>query len=114
MSESESGFRLFGRTPLYVQILIALVLAVITGVLLGGYASTHEELINRLAIPSELVLKALRALATPLILLAVLHVFMTTEIPGRSGRKLVWLLLTNTLMAIFIGLMVANLLKPST
>ncbi|MBC8000874.1 MAG: dicarboxylate/amino acid:cation symporter [Leptolyngbya sp.] len=114
MSESEPGFRLFGRTPLYVQILIALVLAVITGVLLGAYASTHEELINHLAIPCELVLKALRALATPLILLAVLHAFMTTEIPGRSGRKLVWLLLTNTLMAIFIGLMVANILKPGT
>lgn len=114
MSESRQGFRLFGRTPLYVQILIALVLAVITGLLLGSYASTHEELINQLAIPCELVLKALRALATPLILLAVLHAFMTTEIPGRSGRKLVWLLLTNTLMAIFIGLMVANLLKPGT
>lgn len=114
MSESGQGFRLFGRTPLYVQILIALVLAVITGLLLGSYASTHEELINQLAIPCELVLKALRALATPLILLAVLHAFMTTEIPGRSGRKLVWLLLTNTLMAIFIGLLVANLLKPGT
>ena len=114
MSESGQGFRLFGRTPLYVQILIALVLAVIIGLLLGSYASTHEELINQLAIPCELVLKALRALATPLILLAVLHAFMTTEIPGRSGRKLVWLLLTNTLMAIFIGLLVANLLKPGT
>jgi len=28
MSESGQGFRLFSRTPLYVQILIALVLAV--------------------------------------------------------------------------------------
>jgi Na+/H+-dicarboxylate symporter len=116
MSESGQGFRLFGRPPLYVQILIALVLAVITGVLLGAgnYSPSLEALINHLAIPCELVLKALRALATPLILLAVLHAFMTTEIPGRSGRKLVWLLLTNTLMSIFIGLMVANILKPGT
>jgi len=48
MSESEPGFRLFGRTPLYVQILIALVLAVITGLLLdaGNYAPTHTDFIN--------------------------------------------------------------------
>ncbi len=116
MSDSGQGFRLFGRTPLYIQILIALVLAVGLGLLLGAgnYAPTHEALINHLATPCELVLKALRALATPLILLAVLHAFMTTEIPGRSGRKLVWLLLTNTLMAIFIGLLVANVLRPGT
>jgi Na+/H+-dicarboxylate symporter len=44
--------------------------------------------------------------------LAVLHAFLTTEIPGRAGRKLAVLLLTNTVMAIIIGLLVANILQP--
>jgi DAACS family dicarboxylate/amino acid:cation (Na+ or H+) symporter len=116
MSNSGHGQRLFGKIPLYLQILIALVLAVGVGILLGAgnYAPGQEELIKHLAIPCDLVLKALRALATPLILFAVLHSFMTTEIPGHAGRRLVWLLLTNTLTAILIGLLVANILKPGT
>lgn len=115
MSESNHGIRLFGKViPLYLQILIALGLAVGLGVLLGAgnYAPQQKTLIENLAIPCDLILKALRALATPLILLAVLHSFMTAEIPWRSGRKLLWLLLTNTLAAILIGLLVANLLQP--
>jgi Na+/H+-dicarboxylate symporter len=112
---AESGHR-SRSIPLYLQIVIALMLAIAVGWLLGGgnYAAEHKEFIERLAIPCDLVLKALRALATPLILLAVLHAFMTTEIPGRAGRRLIWLLLSNTLMAIFIGLLVANVLKPGT
>ena len=115
MSESNPGLRLFGKViPLYLQIVIALILAVGLGILLGGgnYAAEHKTLIEHLAIPCELILKALRALATPLILLAVLHSFMTAEIPGGAGKKLVWLLLTNTLAAILIGLLVANFLQP--
>ncbi|MBW4521691.1 MAG: dicarboxylate/amino acid:cation symporter [Scytolyngbya sp. HA4215-MV1] len=119
MSESEHGsghgLRLFGKTiPLYVQILIALLLGVGLGILLGaGQPSPQAALIAKdLAIPCSLVLKALRALATPLILLAVLHSFLTTNIPGRAGRRLAVLLLTNTLAAILIGLLVANVLQP--
>jgi Na+/H+-dicarboxylate symporter len=103
------------RIPLYLQIVIALIFAVILGIVLGaGQPILDKELINHLAIPSTLVLKALRALATPLILLAVLHSFLTANIPGRSGRRLAFLLFTNTLVAIVIGLLVANVLRPGT
>ena len=105
---------LWQRIPLYWQIAIALILAVGLGTLLGaGHPSSENaNLINHLAIPCNLVLKALRALATPLILLAVLHSFMTTKIPGKAGPRLAGLLLTNTLVAILIGLLVANVLQP--
>lgn len=116
-SESGHGIRLFGKSiPLYQQIVIALGFAVALGIALGAgdYAPHHQVLIQHLATPCDLILKALRALATPLILLAVLHSFMTAEIPGQSGRKLLWLLLSNTLAAILIGLLVANILQPGT
>lgn len=102
------------RVPLYVQILIALILAVGLGAALGAGNPSPQaaEFAKDLAIPCNLVLKALRALATPLILLAVLHAFLTTHIPGRVGRRLAFLLLTNTLAAILIGLLVANVLQP--
>ncbi|WP_208346780.1 cation:dicarboxylate symporter family transporter, partial [Aetokthonos hydrillicola] len=104
------------RIPLALQIVIALILAVVLGIALGaGHPNeANKAFIENLAIPSQLVLKALRALATPLIFVAVLHTLMTTHIPGRVGRRLGILLLTNTTVAILIGLFVANVLRPGT
>ncbi|MBW4494765.1 MAG: dicarboxylate/amino acid:cation symporter [Oscillatoria princeps RMCB-10] len=113
MSESATLERpLWERIPLYLQILIALILAVAFGILLGAGQPSPENvaLINNLAIPSNVVLKALRALATPLILLAVLHSFLTA--PGTAGSRLASLLLTNTTVAIIIGILVANVVQP--
>ena len=101
------------KIPLYGQIIIALIIAVIVGVLLGaGNPILDKETIEHLALPCTLILKALRTLATPLIFLAILHTFLTADIPSRSGRKLSILLITNTLVAIVIGLLVANVLRP--
>ncbi|MBD2451358.1 dicarboxylate/amino acid:cation symporter [Nostoc sp. FACHB-152] len=104
------------RIPLTLQIVIALILAVILGISLGAGnpSPSNAAFITNLAIPAELVLKALRALATPLILVAVLHTFMTANIPGTAGRRLALLLVTNTTVAILIGLLVANVLRPGT
>jgi Na+/H+-dicarboxylate symporter len=104
------------KIPLYLQIVIALLFAIVTGTLLGaGQVSPDlKETIGHLALPCTLILKALRTLATPLILLAVLHSFLTANIPGRSGRKLSVLLVTNTVMAILIGLGVANVVRPGS
>jgi Na+/H+-dicarboxylate symporter len=104
------------KIPLTGQILIALVFAITIGIALGAGnpSPTNAALINNLAVPSELILKALKALATPLILVAVLHTFLTTNIPGTAGRKLAALLLTNTTVAILIGLLVANIVRPGT
>ena len=101
------------KIPLYLQILAALVVAVIVGVLLGaGNPILDKDVIDRLALPCDLILKALRTLATPLIFLAIINTFLTAEIPGNSGRKLSILLITNTVVAIGIGLFVANVLRP--
>jgi Na+/H+-dicarboxylate symporter len=103
------------KIPLYLQIIAALIVAVITGVILGaGHPIFDKEIINHLALPSTLILKALRTLATPLIFLAVLHTFLTAEIPRNSARKLSILLITNTVVAIAIGLLVANVMRPGT
>lgn len=106
-------FKKLLELPLYLQIISALILAVIVGILLGaGNPRLDTELIQHLALPCTLILKALRTLATPLIFLAIIHTFLTAEIPGRSGTKLAILLTTNTLVAIIIGLLVANILQP--
>lgn len=91
--------------PLYARIVIALVLGVMVGVLLGSEAAV-------LAVPGKLVLRLLGALAPALILAAIVHTFMTTQLGGPLAARLPRLLLLNTLVAITVGLTVANVIQP--
>lgn len=91
--------------PLYARIGVALVLGVTAGLILGGEASV-------LAVPGKLVLRLLGALAPALILAAIVHTFMTTHLGGPLAARLPLLLLLNTLVAIMIGLTVANVIQP--
>jgi DAACS family dicarboxylate/amino acid:cation (Na+ or H+) symporter len=93
------------RSPLYLRILIALILGVIAGMVLGERAAV-------LATPARLILRLLGALAPPLILVAVIHALMRVEFGGRHAGRLLGLLLLNTLVAIAIGMLVANVLRP--
>ena len=91
--------------PLYARIVIALVLGVMVGLMLGSEAAV-------LAVPGKLVLRLLGALAPPLIFAAIVHTFMTTHLGGPFAMRLPRLLLLNTLVAILVGLTVANVIQP--
>lgn len=93
------------RIPLYARIVIALVLGIVAGLILGDEAAV-------LAVPGKLVLRMLGALAPPLILAAIVHTFMTTNLGGPLAMRLPKLLLLNTLVAILVGLTVANVIQP--
>ncbi|HKO49682.1 MAG TPA: dicarboxylate/amino acid:cation symporter [Polyangiaceae bacterium] len=100
-----SAFGWWARLPLYLRILVGLVLGVVTGMVLGPSA-------RPLDLPARLILRLLGALAPPLILVAVVHALLTAEIRGRVAWRMGRLLLLNTLTAIIVGLLVANLLEP--
>ena len=91
--------------PLYWRILGAVALGVMVGLVLGPNAAPLD-------VPSKLVLRILGALAPPLILLAIVQALMQAQVGGAQALRLVRLLVTNTLVAIFIGLAVANLIQP--
>ena len=93
------------RTPLYARIVLALILGLIVGVAFGPR-------VGFLAVPSRVILRLLGTLAPPLILFAVVRVLMTSDIKGRTAGRLVFLLTLNTLVAIGIGLLVANVIQP--
>jgi len=108
MNQAEPSRGMLARwsgIPLYLRILAAMLLGVPAGLLL-------QERAEHLGIVSTLVLQLLGVLAPPLILVAVVHVLMTTHIAGRTALRLGGLLLLNTTVAIFIGLFVANALRP--
>ena len=93
--------------PLYLRIVMAMAAGLLTGLALGEHALVFE-------IPSKVILQLLGALAPPLILIAVTHVLMTTEITGKAAARLAGLLLLNTTVAIILGLTVANVMQPGT
>ena len=104
------GYRLlrgWNRIPLYFRILIAMAAGLAVGMLAGERAVMFY-------MPSQIILRLLGALAPPLILVAVAHVMLTTDIPGHKAMRLVGLLVLNTSVAVAVGLAVANLMKPGT
>jgi Na+/H+-dicarboxylate symporter len=125
------------KLPLYTQIIIALFFAVILGILLGAEgplakinpnqaatffqplmnflkALTVKENLEHLALPAKLIIRALSTLATPLIFLSIINTLLTAEIPQNAAKRLGILLSTNTVVAIGIGLLVANVVKPGS
>lgn len=93
------------QIPLYGRIIIGVALGLAVGLALGNQAAF-------LATPGKLVLRLLGALAPPLILVAIVHTFMTTHLGGPLAARLPRLLLMNTLVAITVGLTVANVIQP--
>ncbi|BDI34507.1 dicarboxylate:amino acid:cation symporter DAACS family protein [Capsulimonas corticalis] len=96
---------LYRRTPLYVRIMISLALGIVAGELLGHRAQTFKPF-------SDLVLQMLRLLATPLIFIAVAHALLKADVNGRTAGRLAYLLISNTTVAIIIGLIVVNVIQP--
>jgi DAACS family dicarboxylate/amino acid:cation (Na+ or H+) symporter len=102
--------------PLYWRILVAMLIGLPVGLLLGAeglpLARLRGLVLAALEYPSRVILQLLGALAPPLILIAVTHVLMTTDVSGKKAARLAGLLLINTLVAIGIGLAVANTIQP--
>ena len=60
----------------------------------------------------KIILRALTALAAPLVVLAILSAIVTNEIKGRLGALMMVFYLLNTLVAMLIGLTLTNLIQP--
>ncbi|RYZ04243.1 MAG: dicarboxylate/amino acid:cation symporter [Myxococcales bacterium] len=103
--QQAQGTSLLSRMPLYVRILLGMALGVVAGLVFGPATKPLDTI-------AQLVLRVLGALAPALIAVAVVQAIITAEIRGRVALRIGWLLLSNTTVAILIGLGVANLLRP--
>lgn len=110
----KSGFvAWWHRTPLYLRIVGAMILGVGVGLLLGARPlDLHwfriETPAEDLAIPSRIVLRLLGALAPAIILFAIIRALIAAKFEARLLR----LLVLNTVVAICVGLLVANVIQP--
>ena len=98
-------FAWYHRIPLYLRIVIALLLGIAAGYALGPKAEAFKPF-------SAVVLRLLGALATPLIFLAVVQAILRANVSGKTAARLLSLLFLNTVVAIFIGLAIANIVQP--
>ncbi|HEX6765343.1 MAG TPA: dicarboxylate/amino acid:cation symporter, partial [Polyangiaceae bacterium] len=105
--QSGGPFSWWTRMPLYLRILVGLVLGVAVGLALGPSAKPLDW-------PARIVLRVLGALAPVLILVAVVKAIMAADIRGKTALRLAGLLLLNTVTAIVVGLVVANVLRPGS
>jgi Na+/H+-dicarboxylate symporter len=103
--EGRSLLRLYRSVPLYLRILVGLALGVGVGVILGPRA-------ENLKVVSQIILRCLGALAPALILVAVIDSILNANVKGRGAAHLAFLLILNTTVAIVIGLLVANVVRP--
>ncbi|MGH8045794.1 MAG: dicarboxylate/amino acid:cation symporter [Chthoniobacterales bacterium] len=118
-TEQKGFFAWWNRTPLYQRILGGLVLGVVVGVVLGQFKGTAAapnqdvvKLLEQLSIFSKLVLRLLGALAPVLILVAIIQALVTAKFEPGTAQRLIGLLVLNTMVAIFVGLTVANVVQP--
>lgn len=94
-----------GGIPLYVWVVAAVILAIPVGLFWGAGA----EQLNLLP---RLIIRALSALAAPLVVLAILSAIVSNDIRGRQGARMMIYYLMNTVVAMGFGLVLSNLIRP--
>jgi DAACS family dicarboxylate/amino acid:cation (Na+ or H+) symporter len=67
---------------------------------------------QRLDLLPRLIIRALSALAAPLVVLAILSAIVSNDIRGRQGALMMVYYLINTLVAMGFGLLLSNLVRP--
>lgn len=93
------------RLGLTAQILLALLLGVGAGLLLGESAKPLAEF-------GKLVIQAIKLAAAPLLMLTILHAVLTTEMSPEAGGRMTLFASLNAAIALSFGLLISNLLQP--
>lgn len=91
--------------PLYAWVVVAAVIGIPLGLWLGPRAAPFE-------IPTRIILNAIKAIGTPLVVMAILNAIVAGELHGRQAARMMLYYLLNTLIAMLIGLTLCNTIKP--
>src|SRR5438309_9003873 len=101
------------RLPLYARVLIGVALGIVFCLTFGNRSFLFGLLRNEdLGLIATLVVRLLKALATPLILFAILDSLARADITGRQGGRLILICLVNVSVAMLIGLIIMNAIRP--
>jgi DAACS family dicarboxylate/amino acid:cation (Na+ or H+) symporter len=93
------------RLPLSLQITIGMAVGLALGPLLGARAAPLGEL-------GKLVIQLIKAVATPLLFLAIVDAILKTEVRGRQGAAMLGFAALSSSIALAIGLVISNVFHP--
>ena len=99
--------RYWQSLPLYVRTLVGMVLGALMGVFWPHAAEVFKG-------PSKALMGLVQMLAAPVAFFAITHALVGAKIEKGKTPRLIILLITNTCVAILIGMTVANTLQPGT
>lgn len=101
------------KIPLSLQVVLGVVAGTLLGVLFSDkpylWGLLKNETLGQLGM---LVIRVLKALATPLIFLAILDAFIHTDINFRHAGRLISICAVNLTVAMLIGLTIMNVYSP--
>jgi Na+/H+-dicarboxylate symporter len=99
------------QLPLYARVLIGVALGTTLGAIFGKQKYLFGFGNDDFGAISMLVIKALKALAVPLVFFAILDAFLKTEIKAKQFGKLAIICLVNVSVAMIIALTIANIFQ---
>lgn len=103
------------RIPLYLRIVVAMASGMLVGVAMGDLAAGEGGHVSHYLLDvGKLILRLLSMIALPLIFVAIIHSLLAANVGAATAKRLATILITNTVAAIAIGLLVANLLQPGS
>jgi DAACS family dicarboxylate/amino acid:cation (Na+ or H+) symporter len=102
----------FARVPLFMRVLLGVALGALVGIAFGTGEIALDLTTADLGKLGMLVIRALRMLAVPLVLFAVLDAIVRTEVSARMGGRLIVICLVNVSVAFAIGLTLMNTIRP--
>ncbi|HEX4923104.1 MAG TPA: dicarboxylate/amino acid:cation symporter [Bdellovibrionales bacterium] len=91
--------------PLYTQILVAMILGLVTGLIFGKQVSFLGEF-------GKIIIQLIKVMAAPLLFFAIVDAFMRTQMERKRGLWLAFICTINTTLAVVIGLGLSNWLEP--
>lgn len=95
------------KWPIYSQTVLAMFLGTFAGLLLGPKAAA-------MGIAAKYIIEIIKAVATPLLFLAIFDAFVSVNLKGRGFFWLILVCAFNALCAITIALTISHLFKPGS
>lgn len=102
------------KVSLIKRILVALVLGTVAGIILGFFPNAVDTYVNYVQFFGDIFIRLLKMIVVPVVLFSIICGSASIEPAklGRIGVKIILFYLFTSALAVVIGLLFANILKP--
>lgn len=107
-------FNAYLKVNLIKRILIALVLGTVAGIILGFFPNAVDTYVNYVQFFGDVFIRLLKMIVVPVVLFSIICGSASIEPAklGRIGVKIILFYLFTSALAVVVGLLFANILKP--